>query len=206
MSPDEVVTALTQGNTISPSGNMPIGDKYPIVPVNSMVKRRRASWAAFRSAPARTAGLPPRRRLRSQDAADIADRLRAGQRPAGGLHPGDEAGRRLDAERGQRTSSRPCPRCRRVLPRRHQGQLRVRPVAVRHAGRCAGVVIEGAAGRDARRADGAAVPARLAERDRRRAEHPAGADGVGRRPVAHRPDDQPDDARRPGAGGRHPRR
>ena len=38
MSPDEVITALTKGNTLSPSGNIPIGDSYPIVPVNSVVK------------------------------------------------------------------------------------------------------------------------------------------------------------------------
>lgn len=38
MSPDEVIVALTRGNTISPSGNVPIGDSYPIVPVNSVVK------------------------------------------------------------------------------------------------------------------------------------------------------------------------
>ena len=38
MSPDEVITALTRGNTISPSGNIPVGDKFPIVPVNSVVR------------------------------------------------------------------------------------------------------------------------------------------------------------------------
>ncbi len=38
MSPDEVILGLTKGNTISPSGNVPIGDKYPIVPVNSIVR------------------------------------------------------------------------------------------------------------------------------------------------------------------------
>ena len=38
MAPDEVVLAISKGNTISPSGNVPIGDKYPIVPVNSIVK------------------------------------------------------------------------------------------------------------------------------------------------------------------------
>jgi multidrug efflux pump subunit AcrB len=38
MSPDEVVNALVQGNSISPSGNVPIGDKFPIVPINSVVK------------------------------------------------------------------------------------------------------------------------------------------------------------------------
>src|SRR5437762_1576367 len=38
MSPDEIVAALTAANTISPSGNMPIGKKYPMVPLNSVVK------------------------------------------------------------------------------------------------------------------------------------------------------------------------
>jgi multidrug efflux pump subunit AcrB len=38
MSPDEVITALVRGNSISPSGNIPVGDKFPIVPVNSVVK------------------------------------------------------------------------------------------------------------------------------------------------------------------------
>jgi len=37
MSPEEVVTAITKGNTISPSGNLLVGDKYPIVTVNSVV-------------------------------------------------------------------------------------------------------------------------------------------------------------------------
>jgi multidrug efflux pump subunit AcrB len=38
MSPDEVIQALVRNNRITPSGNVPIGDKYPIVPVNSVVK------------------------------------------------------------------------------------------------------------------------------------------------------------------------
>src|SRR4051794_12199742 len=38
MSPDEVTSALVQGNSISPSGNIPVGDKFPIVPVNSVVR------------------------------------------------------------------------------------------------------------------------------------------------------------------------
>src|SRR5688572_2298372 len=36
MSPDEVVQALAKGNTISPSGNIRIGDQIPMVPVNSV--------------------------------------------------------------------------------------------------------------------------------------------------------------------------
>src|SRR3954466_6679173 len=38
MSPDEVTSALVRGNSISPSGNIPVGDKFPIVPVNSVVR------------------------------------------------------------------------------------------------------------------------------------------------------------------------
>ncbi len=38
IAPDEVVSALTSGNTISPSGNLRIGDNYPSVPSNAMVK------------------------------------------------------------------------------------------------------------------------------------------------------------------------
>jgi multidrug efflux pump subunit AcrB len=38
ITPDEVITSLSAGNTISPSGNLHIGDNYPIVPTNAMVK------------------------------------------------------------------------------------------------------------------------------------------------------------------------
>ena len=38
MSPDEIVSAMSSANLISPSGNMPVGGKYPMVPLNSVVK------------------------------------------------------------------------------------------------------------------------------------------------------------------------
>jgi len=38
LSPDDIVQAVTQANTISPSGNMNLGDLYPIVPVNAIVR------------------------------------------------------------------------------------------------------------------------------------------------------------------------
>jgi len=38
MSPEEVVKAVTDGNSISPSGNLLVGDRYPIVSSNSVVK------------------------------------------------------------------------------------------------------------------------------------------------------------------------
>jgi multidrug efflux pump subunit AcrB len=37
MSPDEIVQALTKGNTISPSGNVRFGNEMPMVPVNTVV-------------------------------------------------------------------------------------------------------------------------------------------------------------------------
>jgi multidrug efflux pump subunit AcrB len=37
MSPDEVVRALAAGNTVTPSGNVRIGNLWPMVPVNSVV-------------------------------------------------------------------------------------------------------------------------------------------------------------------------
>jgi multidrug efflux pump subunit AcrB len=38
MSPDEIVGAIAAANTISPSGNVYLGDTYPMVPLNSVVK------------------------------------------------------------------------------------------------------------------------------------------------------------------------
>jgi multidrug efflux pump subunit AcrB len=38
LSPDEIVQALAESNPISPSGNMNLGDKYPIVEMNAIVK------------------------------------------------------------------------------------------------------------------------------------------------------------------------
>src|SRR5260370_42220834 len=38
LSPDEIVQAMSQANTIRPSGNINLGEFYPIVPVNSIVK------------------------------------------------------------------------------------------------------------------------------------------------------------------------
>src|SRR5262249_22216576 len=38
MSPDEVVSAIAGANTITPSGNVPINGKFPMVPFNSVVK------------------------------------------------------------------------------------------------------------------------------------------------------------------------
>ena len=38
LSPDQIVQAMSEANTISPSGNLAVGEMYPIVPVNAVVK------------------------------------------------------------------------------------------------------------------------------------------------------------------------
>jgi multidrug efflux pump subunit AcrB len=38
LSPDDVISSLTAGNTISPSGNIHLGDRYPAVPTNAMIR------------------------------------------------------------------------------------------------------------------------------------------------------------------------
>jgi multidrug efflux pump subunit AcrB len=55
ISPDEVVTALTSGNTVSPSGNLHVGSMYPVVPTNALVKDIRD----LGSIPIRTGQGPP---------------------------------------------------------------------------------------------------------------------------------------------------
>src|SRR5260221_8313221 len=54
LTPDEIVAAITAANTISPSGNMPIGKKYPMVPLNSVVKNIKD----LESVPIRTGSYP----------------------------------------------------------------------------------------------------------------------------------------------------
>jgi multidrug efflux pump subunit AcrB len=41
LSPDDVVNAVVAGNSVSPSGNLRIGDSYPMVPTNAVVKEIR---------------------------------------------------------------------------------------------------------------------------------------------------------------------
>src|SRR5215831_15143951 len=54
MSPDDLVVALTAANTISPSGNVSLGDQYPMVPLNSVVHNIKDLEAV----PVRTASYP----------------------------------------------------------------------------------------------------------------------------------------------------
>src|SRR2546427_9129362 len=70
MSPDEVVAAVASANTISPSGNVLLGVKYPVVPLNSVVKNIKD----LESVPIRTGTYPAiflRDLATVQDASDI---------------------------------------------------------------------------------------------------------------------------------------
>ena len=66
MSPDEIVAAISAANLITPSGNMPIQGKYPMVPLNSVVKNIKE----LESVPIRT-GVYPAVFLR--DVGDVVD-------------------------------------------------------------------------------------------------------------------------------------
>ena len=54
MPPDEVVAAVTAANLISPSGNIPIGGKYPMVPLNAVAR----SIGDLEAVPIRTGVYP----------------------------------------------------------------------------------------------------------------------------------------------------
>ena len=132
MTPDDVVSALAQGNAISPSGNLPLDGKYPFVPVNSVVRDvRDLETIPLRTGPTRPSTSATWATSRTRT--DAPDRLRAGQRPPGRLHAGHEAGRRLDPERGQRGEGGPARHAGRPAAG-HPRQLRVRPVALRDPG------------------------------------------------------------------------
>ena len=66
MAPDEIVAAVAAANTISPSGNVTLGDTFPMVPLNSVVKNIKDLEAL----PIRT-GVYPAIFLR--DVADVVD-------------------------------------------------------------------------------------------------------------------------------------
>jgi multidrug efflux pump subunit AcrB len=66
LSPDEIVNAITSANTISPSGNIILGDKYPMVPLNSVVKNIKD----LEGTPIRTGAYPA---IYLRDVGDIVD-------------------------------------------------------------------------------------------------------------------------------------
>ncbi|HET6323748.1 MAG TPA: efflux RND transporter permease subunit, partial [Planctomycetaceae bacterium] len=54
LSADDLVSALARGNSVSPSGNLHVGDRYPQVPTNALIK----NISDFGTIPIRTGSLP----------------------------------------------------------------------------------------------------------------------------------------------------
>jgi multidrug efflux pump subunit AcrB len=66
MTPDEIVAAITRANLISPSGNMAVAGKYPMVPLNSVVR----DIKDLESVPIRTGTYPT---VFLRDVAEVID-------------------------------------------------------------------------------------------------------------------------------------
>jgi hypothetical protein len=204
LSPDDIVQALAKGNPISPSGNMNLGDKYPIVPTNAIVKNPKDLEAVPLRRGANRRGL--RARCRHRGRRRRCDHLlRPRQRPAHRLSPRHETRRRLHA-RSRQPRQKEHPRVPKAAARRHQGQLRVfdqSPVVNRSI---KDLLKEGGLG-----AILTGLMVLLFLRDWRSAfivviNIPLSLLAASFRPVDHRPEHPPDDARRPRARRRHPRR
>ena len=115
MSPDEVVQALAAGNTVSPSGNVRIGDRH--ADGAGQLRCRRLQGTEQHSDPlARNADdLSARRRI-SRRRRRHPDRLRAGQRTSRRLHPRHQTGGRLDARGRSGRQSQLCHAFKPILP------------------------------------------------------------------------------------------
>ncbi len=132
LSPDDVVTALTQGNTDQPVGQSQVGRSLSDRPDERDGPGHSRTGQHSRGDVGRFDGLLPRSRHdRRRDRHH--DGIRARQRAAGGLHPRDQAGRRLDDERDRRNQKGDSDDAEGTA-RRHPRLVRVRSVAVRHAG------------------------------------------------------------------------
>src|SRR5207253_1472393 len=66
LSPDDIVSAITTANLITPSGNMPIKGKYPMVPLNSVAKNIKD----LEGVPLRTGSYPT---VFLRDVGDVTD-------------------------------------------------------------------------------------------------------------------------------------
>src|SRR5882762_6080976 len=66
LSPDDIVASMTTANLISPSGNIPIKGKYPMVPLNSVAKNIKD----LESVPLRTGTYPT---VFLRDVGDVTD-------------------------------------------------------------------------------------------------------------------------------------
>ena len=201
LSPEKVAQALDKGNIITPSGNARIKDQMPIVSVNSIVvdpkdlgnipiKPEEDVYLRDLGTVQDTTDIPTGWALVNGRRAVYMPILKTAD--ASTLTVANQLKNNMDDMRS-------------VLPKDCKLELEF-DQSPYVTGAVGGVVQESAIGAVLTGPDGAAVPGRLAQRDRGRAHHPAVADGFPHRPVHHRPEHQPDDPGRHVAGGRHPRR
>ena len=196
--------ALRSGNTISPSGQH--AHRRSDADGAGQLRRLGHQGPRRRADPRRRARRPfscatsGRSRIRRHP-----DRLRAGQRPPHGLHPGDQARRRLDARGGRAGARQNSPRFQAVLPDdiKVSYEFDQSPYVTRAIG---GLAMEGVLG-----AVLTGLMVLLFLRDWRSAvvvvlNIPLALLAAAICAVGLRPDDQHHDARRTGAGGRHPGR
>ncbi len=183
MTPDDVVNALAQGNTISPSGNLPLDGKYPFVPVNSVVRDvRDLETIPLRSGP-ESARVHPGRGIRPGHVRTLPRAMRwptvAG--PSTSWSPSGPTPRPMSVVNAVKAA---LPDMQAVLPPdiHVSYEFDQLPYVTRAIW---GVVSEGALGAVLVGLMILLVPAGLAERDRRLVEYPAGADGGRGRALAH---------------------
>ena len=200
MSPDEVIRAVTAGNVIMPSGSVNIGDETRISPMNSVV----SNINDLLELPIRTGAGPP---VSIRDIGSVSDSTDIPTAYA--LVNGRRAvyipvTKRPDASTLSVVSEVKANlgRFQALVPDDIKVSYELDQSRNVSASLQA-VLREAAIGALLDRTDGAALPARLAERRHRRRDDSVRAARRGDRVVGRGPDHQRHDARRPGAGGRH---
>jgi len=189
LSPQDVVAAIDQGNYVSPSGNVTIKDQFPVVPANTMVldpqELRNIPLKLGENVYVRDVGTV-------EDATDI---------PVGYALVDGHKSVYLPVVKQADASTLTVVNAVKQNLKRFQAALPddvgvdyefdESPIVYRAI---ESVGVEGAPGRGADRPDGPGLPPRPEGRDRRGAQHPAGAAGVARRPEPDREHHQHHDA------------
>ena len=199
LTPDDVVKALTTGNVIVPAGNLYIKDQMPLVPTNAMI----ADIQEIGKIP-----VQPGRNVYIRDVATVADATDVNFGYA--LVDGHRSVYMPIVKKNTASTLTVVADIHRAMPTFQERAARRRWRSAtsstnrrRWSRPSSSVAIEGADRRHADRADDPAVPARLAQRDRRGLQHSRWRCSARCGPVDHRQHDQHHDAGRPGPVDRH---
>ena len=193
MSPEEVVKAVAAGNTITPAGNVRIGDYNRIAPINTVV----SNIQELAALPVRV-GSGPTVFVRDVGTVENGSDILTGY----GLVNGRRTVYIPVTKRSDASTLEVVNRVKSELPRFQSlvpDDIKVsfefdQSTYVKNAIR--GLGVRRGARRDSDRADGAALPARLAQLTDRRDDDPVRAAGLARRTVVDGADGQHHDARR----------